>query len=75
MSEIESLMTESLATYRLRPSNRKRFRNSHNLIGVGSGGGGEYSTHIFLQFLCETGKYHKCTKLKGKNNKCNFNLI
>ena len=26
--------------------------------------------------ICETGKTHKCAKLKGKiNNKCNFNLI
>ena len=24
------------------------------------------STHIFLQFLCETGKNHKGTKLKGR---------
>ena len=26
----------------------------------------QYSTHIFLQFLFETGKNHKCSKLKGK---------
>ena len=26
----------------------------------------QYSTRLFLQFLCETGKNHKCTKLKGK---------
>ena len=42
----------------------------------GRGGGGvrpipnnlapQYSTDIFLQFLCETGKNHKCTKLRGK---------
>ena len=56
--------------------------------GGGGGGGGanlrggqhtlwppQISTQIFLQFLCETGKNHKCTKLKGKNYKCNINLI
>ena len=43
-------------------------RSPNNLRG----GPGQYnlclpiSTHIFLQFLCETGKSHKCTKLKGK---------
>ena len=26
----------------------------------------QQSTHLFLQFLCETGKNHKFTKLKGK---------
>ena len=26
----------------------------------------QLSTHLFLQFLCETGNNHKCTKLKGK---------
>ena len=24
--------------------------------------GPQYSTHLFLQFLCETGKNHKCIK-------------
>ena len=32
----------------------------------GGGGGGGGHGGIFLQFLCETGKNHKYTKLKGK---------
>ena len=38
-----------------------------NNLSAGGGGGATYPfPHLFLQFLCETGKNHNCTKLKGK---------
>ena len=44
--------------------------NQKYCIGEGSGGGGGAGggrqPPLFLQFLCGTGKNHKCTKMKGK---------
>ena len=45
------------------PPNNLRGRGQHTICPPPPP---QSSTHLFLQFLCETVKNHKCTKLKGK---------
>ena len=64
------LIYTSIGTQRGEPGSPNNLRGGEGGGGGGGGGGAtyplEYSTHLFLQFLCKTGKNHKCTKLKGK---------